>query len=314
MDVSIVIRARNEAASIGKVIDAIHTQDFDGQLEVIVVDTESDDGTVQIATEKNATIVPIAREIFTWGKALNVGAAAGTGEFIVNLSAHAVPADPKWLRNLIAPLKQDKKVAAVFGRQLAIDHADPFEAVELTLWFPDWPEPRISGSFSNANGALRRSLWEQYPFDEDLMISEDTVWAKKMTNLGYETMYQPLARVYHNHDLDVHSKESTNSIFVRWYWRSYVAPEFIDDYRGAEIRYVLSSFRNYARQSISHLRKAGLLLQACKIPIYECIRQYASYLGARDYQRGFFPQGETWRDRYFAPRPPLLIKILGVLL
>ena len=146
------------------------------------------------------------------------------------------------------------------------------------------------------------------------MISEDTVWAKKMTVLGHQTLYQPLSRVYHNHDLDVHSKESTNSIFVRWYWRSYVAPEFIDNYRGAEIRYVLGSFRNYALQNISHLKKAGLLAQTCKIPIYEFIRQYASYLGARDYQRGYYPAGHTWRDRYFAPRPPLWIKLLGALL
>jgi rhamnosyltransferase len=314
MDVTIVIRARNEAGSIGKVIDAIASQTFDGQVETIVVDTESTDGTPDIARKKNARVIPILRSQFTWGRALNLGASAGTGQFIVNLSAHAVPANTNWLTHLIQPLKDDASVAGVFGRQLAIDHADPFEAVELHLWFPDWPAPRPSGSFSNANGALRRSLWEQHPFDETLMISEDTVWAKQMTLRNYQTMYQPLACVYHNHDLDVHSKESTNSIFVRWYWRSYVAPEFIDNYRGAEIRYVLSSFRNYARQSITHLRKSGLILQACKIPIYETIRQYASWLGAKDYKRGYVPKGDIWLDKYFAPRPPLFIRILGAFL
>lgn len=313
MDVTIVIRARNEASSIGKVLDAIAQQTFEGQVETIVVDTESTDGTPEIAHQKNARVIPITRKTFTWGHALNVGAAAGTGQYIVNLSAHAVPAHADWLTHLIQPLKDDPKVAGVFGRQLAIDHADPFEAVELDLWFPDWPEPRPSDSFSNANGALRRMLWDQHPFDEQLMISEDTVWAKHMSLQGYQTIYQPLACVYHNHDLDVHS-ESTNSIFIRWYWRSYVAPKFIDNYKGAEIRYVLSSFRNYARQSISHLRKAGLLTQACKIPIYEIIRQYASWLGAQDYKRGYVPQGKTWLERYFAPRPPLIIRILGALL
>jgi len=314
MDVTIVIRARNEADSIGKVLDAIATQDYAGEIETIVVDTESTDGTPQIAEAKNAKVVPITRNTFTWGRALNLGAKAGNGRYIVNLSAHAVPADEHWLEKLIQPLEDDATVAGVFGRQLAIDHADPFEAVELALWFPDWPGPKPSGSFSNANGALRRTLWEAHPFDEKLMISEDTVWAKQMSLLGHQTIYQPLARVFHNHDLDVHSKESTNSIFVRWYWRSYIAPEFIDNYRGAEVRYALSSFRNYARQSITHLRKIGLLRLAIKIPIYECIRQYASWLGARDFQRGYVPQKPTWIECYFAPQPPLFIRLLGALL
>ncbi|MFT5367936.1 MAG: glycosyltransferase involved in cell wall biosynthesis [Candidatus Latescibacterota bacterium] len=314
MDVTIVIRARNEASSIGKVLDAIATQSFDGEIETILVDTESTDGTADIARDKQARVVPITRNVFTWGHALNLGAEAGSGQFIVNLSAHAVPSNEHWLTHLIHPLKEDESVAGVFGRQLAIDNADPFEAVELKLWFPDWPAPRPSTSFSNANGALRRSLWEKYPFDEAVMIGEDTVWAKQVLQHGYQTVYQPLGQVFHNHDLDVHSKESTNSIFVRWYWRSYVAAEFTDNYRGADVRYALSGFRNYARRSLTHLHEAGLLAQACKIPIYESIRQYASWLGARDYQRGYLPKGRTWIDRYFAPQPPVVLRILGALL
>ena len=84
MDVSIVIRARNEAASIGKVIDAIHEQNFNGEFEVIVVDTDSTDGTADIAKSKNARIVPITPQKFTWGRARNLGAAAGRGQYIVN--------------------------------------------------------------------------------------------------------------------------------------------------------------------------------------------------------------------------------------
>ena len=314
MDVTIVIRARNEAGSIGKVLDAIATQIFDGQIETVVVDTESTDGTPEIAREKHAHVVSITRNAFTWGHALNLGASAGIGQFIVNLSAHAVPADEHWLTNMIQPLREDNRVAGAFGRQLAIDHADPFEAVELNLWFPDWSEARPSSSFSNANGALRRSLWEQHPFDEAVMIGEDTVWAKHILKQNYKLMYQPLGCVFHNHDLDVHSKESTNSIFVRWYWRSYVAAQLDDTYRGADVRFALSGFRNYASQSFRHLRDIGLFAQMCKIPIYEFIRQYASWLGARDQQHGYIPTGSTWLNKYFSPRPPLFIRILGAFL
>lgn len=313
MNASIVIRARNEAQHIGKVLDAIASQKTDGEVETILIDTASTDGTPDIARRHNARVISIAPEQFSWGYALNLGAYHARHAHIVNLSAHAVPADPHWLTYLLAPFA-DARVAGVFGRQLAIDHADPFEAVELDLWFPDWPEPRISGSFSNANGALRKDIWQRIPFDEKIMIAEDSVWAGAVSKLGYHTVYQPQSNVYHNHDIDVENRESTSSIFLRWYWRSYTMPAFMPTYRGADMRQVLRSLRTYCRSDFAHLKKNGYLRHIPKIPLYEYIRQYAAWRGARDYERGWQPQAPTWRERYFTPKPPLLIRLIGALL
>ena len=314
MTVSIIIRARNEADSIGKVLQGITNQVFDGQIETLLVDTASTDGTPEIARQFGCRVLPITPETFTWGYALNYGASQSTGDILINLSAHAIPADPYWLAHLIAPFLNDDRVAGVFGRQLASTHGDPFEAVELDLWFPDWPEPRRSNSFSNANGALRRSVWGKMPFDEHVMIGEDSVWAKKVSDLGYHTVYQPLSRVYHNHDLEVSGKESTNSIFIRWYWRSYTMPLFNTHYRGARLKYVLRQYLTYGKYDFKHLIKHRLLKQIFKIPIYEFIRQYASWRGARDYANGYKPNAPTWRGCYFSPKPPAFIRLLGIFL
>jgi hypothetical protein len=53
--------------------------------------------------------------------------------------------------------------------------------------------------FSNANGAFRRALWEESPFDEQVAGAEDVAWARTMQQHGYLIAYQPTAAVYHSH-------------------------------------------------------------------------------------------------------------------
>ena len=53
--------------------------------------------------------------------------------------------------------------------------------------------------FSNANGAFRRSLWLELPFDEAIGGAEDIAWVRSMQERGYLIAYQPTAAVYHSH-------------------------------------------------------------------------------------------------------------------
>jgi GT2 family glycosyltransferase len=53
--------------------------------------------------------------------------------------------------------------------------------------------------FSNANGAFRRSLWLEHPFDEDIRGAEDIAWVRTIQERGYSIAYQPSAAVYHSH-------------------------------------------------------------------------------------------------------------------
>jgi hypothetical protein len=53
--------------------------------------------------------------------------------------------------------------------------------------------------FSNANGAFRRSLWLEHPFDEHVRGAEDIAWVRTMQERGYLIAYQPSAVVYHSH-------------------------------------------------------------------------------------------------------------------
>ena len=58
--VSIIIRSYDEEKMIGKLLDSIQKQNFDkNQLEVIVVDSGSEDSTLQIIQNYNVKLVQI---------------------------------------------------------------------------------------------------------------------------------------------------------------------------------------------------------------------------------------------------------------
>ncbi|MFQ5907784.1 MAG: glycosyltransferase family 2 protein [Thermoplasmata archaeon] len=85
--ISVVIPTRNEEASIGRVLDEIHETlgGTESTYEILVVDTLSEDGTVAIATEKGARVVPEDRR--GYGRAYKTGFAAASGDLIATLDA-----------------------------------------------------------------------------------------------------------------------------------------------------------------------------------------------------------------------------------
>src|SRR4051794_33734735 len=72
-DVSVLIRSKNELADITVLLADIEAQVYSGRVEVIVVDTESTDGTAEYAEAHGAKVISISQAEFTYPKALNIG-------------------------------------------------------------------------------------------------------------------------------------------------------------------------------------------------------------------------------------------------
>jgi rhamnosyltransferase len=165
------------------------------------VDSGSTDGTPDIVRSFPTTLIQIAPEDFTYGYALNLGVAAAEAELVASLSAHSLPADADWLENLVKPFRQPR-VAAVYGRQLPRPNATPLELLGMRLTGLLSERPKLLHTrplFSNANGAFRRSLWLEHPFDEQIRGAEDIAWVRTMQERGYLIAYEPTAAVYHSH-------------------------------------------------------------------------------------------------------------------
>ena len=201
MQASILIRAKNEAADIGDTLAAITRQRDVGAFEVIVVDSGSTDGTLDIVRRFPTRVIEIPPESFTYGRALNIGIQEARGEFVVALSAHSLPADDHWLAEIVKPF-DDLSVGGVYGRHLPRSNATPPELFGMWLSGVTSSKPRHQTRdmmFSNANGAFRRELALEHPFDEQIPGAEDLAWADWILRNGWTVYYQPTAAVYHSH-------------------------------------------------------------------------------------------------------------------
>ena len=198
-ETSIVIRTFNESEFLGDLLDGIRSQDYDDH-EVIVVDSGSFDGTVEIAKKFGAQVVEIASRDFTFGFSLNRGIAVARGRFVVLVSAHTKPVDTKWLGALVEPLRDDT-VAMTYGRQLGEDRSKFSERQDFRRTFGAHRQVMRPPHFfaNNANSAFRRDLWEEHPFNEVLPGLEDVAWAKHWMSRGHDVVYEPQAAIRHIH-------------------------------------------------------------------------------------------------------------------
>jgi 2-desacetyl-2-hydroxyethyl bacteriochlorophyllide A dehydrogenase len=199
--VSIVIRAFNEERHLPQLLRALAEQSVQ-EFETIVVDSGSFDRSRAIARELATRLVCIEPRDFTFGHSLNAGIAAAQGEHVVIVSAHTLPAGRDWLRQLTAPL-EDAGVAMSYGRQLGDGHSKFSECRDFERAFGmralRHTEPAHCFAH-NANSALQRELWRQYPFDESLPGLEDLEWARYWTGRGLNIVYVPEAALYHFHE------------------------------------------------------------------------------------------------------------------
>ena len=104
VEASIIIRALNEAKYLERLLVGIREQNH-LDWEIILVDSGSIDGTLEIAQRYGAGIHHIPQKEFTFGRSLNLGCRAAEGRYLVLVSAHTYPSNNNWLTNLLEPFE-----------------------------------------------------------------------------------------------------------------------------------------------------------------------------------------------------------------
>ena len=199
--ISVIIRTKNEEAWIERCLSAVTRQEG-VEYEVVIVDNESSDRTLALAKSFDVTIVSMATEHFTYGKALNDGVRASAGELVCCLSGHCVPENTNWLFWLSRAFV-DPQVAGVYGRQLPVQTTHVLDKRDLwNLFGPERKTQTTDPFFHNANSMVRRSVWETVPFDETSRGIEDRIWAQQVLARGYTIVYEPNGAVYHPHGIN----------------------------------------------------------------------------------------------------------------
>lgn len=196
--VSIIIRTKNEEKWVGLCLDAIYKQTYKN-FEVIIVDNSSTDGTVKKANQWPIKLVSIKK--FLPGDAINKGIQASSGDLIVCLSAHCIPASINWLKNIISPL-ESPNIGCVYGKQMPLSSSSNLNKRDLFIVFGDeYREQSKDTFFHNANSAFSKSLWKKIPFNSSITNIEDRLWGQEIIGAGLKIAYQPDAPVYHHHGI-----------------------------------------------------------------------------------------------------------------
>lgn len=288
--VSIIIRCYNEEEHIGRLLTGIFEQSVK-KIEVIVVDSGSTDQTLSIASSFPITIHNIKSEEFSFGRALNTGCAAAKGKFLVFASAHVYPTHRHWLEYLLVPFC-DSHVALTYGKQRGNGHTKYSEHQIFAKWFPERSVPVQRSPFcNNANAAIRRCLWKQIPYNEDLTGLEDLDWAKRVIQLGYYLTYVAEAEVIHVHN-------ETYSATLNRYFREAIVLRRLFPEQKFRFWYCLWLwFINTLADYVHALRDKKLRQNLVQIPIFRWIQFWGTYRGhvKRD------PITEVLRQRFYYP-------------
>ena len=172
--VSVLVRARNDEALIGRTLAGVFAQKTDFPFEVVVCDDASTDRTREVAER-----------------------------FPVRF--FDVPVGDDWLAELVRPLREEPgRPAFCFANQLPRADATALVRKDSERAFGDG---RVQASwrffFSLASSATRRALLLETPFDESIRYSEDVEWAWRNSRREHDPvriLYRPTARVEHSHN------------------------------------------------------------------------------------------------------------------
>jgi len=223
VETSIIIRTLNESKYLENLLKGIHSQNY-RDWEIVLVDSGSTDGTPDIAQRYGARIFHIPKDEFTFGRSLNIGCAQAEGRYLVFASGHVWPITNSWLSNLVKPFDEDS-VAMVFGRQRGTKTNRLSELRDLELAFGAMSHILLDeAKGNNGNAAIRRDLWLDQPFDEDLPGMEDIDWARKAESNNHRVYYAADAGVYHVHEetlKQVYTRNLREAVAVKWMYPNY---------------------------------------------------------------------------------------------
>ncbi len=202
MKLSILIRNLNEATALDVCLKSIAAQKVSFDYEVVVIDNESDDNSLEIIKKHNAKAFIYPRKAFTYGSSINFGMEKCQGEFTLILSPHVYLLNDNFLQNI--PIHfEDKSVAGLrFTNSLSQDLLKGafFNSERIMNWQSENGNVKTIWQYTTVNhcAAIRRTNWEQNKYNEQVCSGEDKIWAYQVMKSGYSVKINiPSFYAYH---------------------------------------------------------------------------------------------------------------------
>jgi rhamnosyltransferase len=285
--ISVVIPVKNGGGELERCLAGIAAQKVDDEVEVVVVDSGSTDGSPEVARAAGAVVEVIDPAEFGHGRTRNLGVQLARGELIVFTSQDAVAVDDRWLAYLSAAVRTGPEVAGAYGRQLPHPDARPPERFFLDFLYGPVPRSQRvrdgeeltfeSTLFSNVNAAVPRSALERFPFRDDLTMSEDQEWSRRALRAGFSLVYEPRAAVRHSHAYTIRSA-------FRRFFDSGVSAEHAYVEGDASRAALRRAGARYAREELAWLWQSGQRRWIPYTAVYELGKFAGLQLGLRHHR------------------------------
>jgi glycosyltransferase involved in cell wall biosynthesis len=213
--VTVALPILDAGPRLAEVLAAVREQRLEEPVELLVADSGSRDGSVEVARRFGAEVLAVAPGTFSHGGTRNLLMERARGRHVAFLTQDAVPASPDWLARLLAAFALADDVALAFGPYRPREGASLPVRRELTEFFAGMSAdgtPRVHRRapgggriptpdtfFTDANGCVARWAWERVPF-RAAPYAEDRLLALEMLDAGMAVAYVPAAAVVHSHD------------------------------------------------------------------------------------------------------------------
>ena len=221
--VSVIIPTLNASVNIKQQLDMLSHQTCVVN-EVVIVDSESEDNTIEIARSFDfVRIIKVKKIDFDHGKTRDMALRSCSSDFIVFLTDDAIPRDEMLIQYLVDSFEKDENIVASYGRQLPRDDASAME--KLVREF-NYPEQGIIKSSANIEQMgiktfflsdacscyLRQKYIEIGGFDYPVKTNEDMFFAARAISMNYKIAYEPQAQIYHSHNFTLKQQYKRNYI------------------------------------------------------------------------------------------------------
>ena len=200
--VSVIIPCLNAAATLGAQLEALSRQTWRGEVEVLIADNESTDGSADLAASWRDRLSGLrvldgaARK--GPAHARNVAAAAATGDVLLFCDADDEVAEG-WIDGLVPKLERHEAAASrheiehLNGEQARRLHGDPAQQYGLC----SYTNPPFLDHAGGCGLGVRRHAFEELGgFDERYVALEDTDLCWRLQLAGHRLVFAPEAVVH----------------------------------------------------------------------------------------------------------------------
>jgi glycosyltransferase involved in cell wall biosynthesis len=218
--VSVIIPTKNAGMDLQCLLEKIRNQKGLQEIEMIIIDSGSDDDTVQIAKKYTSKIYAIAPSDFNHGATRNLGAEKASGDFLIFMSQDAIPISDSCIFDVVSRMQHDERIAAASVKQVPRSDADLFACWQLWFYnnkllnytqdsivFLKQKQLKSLSPFlqrrymqiDNVFSCFRKAIFDGFKF-RTLQYAEDLDLGMRLIEEGYKILFLTSVGVIHSHN------------------------------------------------------------------------------------------------------------------